>query len=572
VASVAKVAPPDPDPPRFGGIAQQYMSKLGAFVNIPFCGNNGVDPDKTKKWKKVQTQFRYEEVFGDIKAIDRTLPLPEEKILEVEGSYSLRLWYEAMAKDLIMHGQDVNLWVFMADGTYRHIFHDHHRIKDEDVAAWVKSLTVTGLVPDGSGGHDTCPYDIENLADGGSKIMDSIGPKLLTKVIKGGTAELDGLTALHRIQNEFCAEEQTEIAVIISKLKKLSLKNSPTQDITDMSNQVISFLNKLDHINKKVIVDRNIAEIVADIFYVNDAFVKDTLATPLSPLILKLYVESRSAQLDKITIEQYLASMSKLHRTLDSRDSFGPAQNKPNKQDEQISALLATTEALQCKVVALTAQVASTGGHSSGTGGAGAGTGPRRCHKCNSLDHLSRDCPLNRRNGGFDKFAPPSDTTIATQTKTVGGKQYWWCPECGGPDKPGMWVIAHGPTHPTNRHDPAFVNPRSRTRGNPSPATPAAAPAAAPSTGTPAPVTAGGVSGLAMATQSRVEEEEDNEADFGFPIHMGFFGLIRDMNDGDDMNDNDDSIPDHEDDDFIHHDNNHNNDDVYPKGRGGRRY
>ena len=178
---------------------------------------------------------------------------------------------------LILHGQDVCLWVSVstqADGDkWYHIRRNFHRLSRETVQLWVKSLT-----EDGVDGANVCRYDLENLADGGARVLDSIGPKLWRKVLKGGSGRLDGITAIFRILDSLQAEELTEITRSIRSIERLSLKESATQDVSSLATKVTECLHELDNTSDSAIVDHNVGQIVAQVFFVDSHFYKDKLA------------------------------------------------------------------------------------------------------------------------------------------------------------------------------------------------------------------------------------------------------------------------------------------------------
>lgn len=441
-----------------------------------YCGNNGEDPSNPLGHNPTIFQLRPEYILCEAPTSDRTEPLPEKKILEEKGDFPLTEWFEAMERLMIKDGQDVCLWVQTGTGATKkhlHIYRNHHQLTETDVAEWERQLTNRGLIGD--------VYDRENLTQGGQRILDSIGPKLRSKILKGGTSALTGLMALHRILSEFKSEELTEIDSIVASFEKMSLSSSATQDVTSLATDITTQLNKLMDISKTVIVEQNIGGKIAKIFYCNDQFYKDTLVAILQAPIMEFYIDTRTKRLTYEQLVGTLNKLSQLHRTFCKRDDFLPAKNKPTKQDQQIASLLAANKKLSADVVTLQGQVQGRSGGGDKTkqeqsNGSGRGNGNSRNRRGGrGSGHNNND---NKAAGGSNNQGNDQDNNRRQQnawktvrdnpnewTKTVGGKTYYWCTKCNGGK--GMWALLHGDQHPSEKHNDDFQSKqRERSKAN----------------------------------------------------------------------------------------------------------
>ncbi len=139
-----------------------------------------------------------------------------------------------------------------------------------------------------------------------------------------------------------------------------------------------------------------------------------------------------------MTYDKLLQKADQAYKTLRDLDKWGPAVHNRDRTSAPESLVNPETNVLDQRNGNGNNRRNNNNnkGTNSSTTKKDGSTFVRKCHRCQSTDHLIADCPKKEN---WKNKAPRSG---APQSKSVDGQEFHWCAKCAGGK--GRWTTSHG--------------------------------------------------------------------------------------------------------------------------------
>eukprot|EP00980_Cylindrotheca_fusiformis_P022352 scaffold9224_cov170-Cylindrotheca_fusiformis.AAC.2 len=435
-----------------------------------------------------------------------------------EDGISLVNWSRLVQRDFEKKGLDTVFRIGSvpdANGNYTqeiYIFEEWGKVKLEDIKNWTDSLTDE--------------YDVENLQLSADAILNSLGKHLSQKVMSIASKQPTGPELFFLAVGFMSYLTEETIRQKSNELGNLRLKDIPGENVRVLVEKVSELAREIESSGRPP----------SDLLQLcSRPFTKGTVEDfKIHAFNINNKVKTHDYGKDW---ESLMIEHANFYQELIQSNDWPPAKGA-NKEDtdSQIQGLVAKMDEVSKKVDANLSRINSNQG-SSGNGDGG-GRGKRKCFRCQSEDHVIRDCPLvESNNGDAWKRVPPNTANNEPKEKTVDGIVFKWCGKCRG--NRGHW----------NGGDKAHFTEEHRSGGR--------AAQAAPNTGNE--------NQTNNSNNQQNGGNQQEQANLGYvnaPLAFGFLAVVpQDDSHTKELND---VVPDNDIIDFYVH-----QDKVHPKGRHG---
>ena len=445
------LAPPNVEP-------QPETPRIGGGTDLDTWWTGGSNLNRIERPRSVNARRPTD--FRSLEKIESncTKGLPENRRLgtpdDKEYTISLTAWINEVRHDMESKGMDTVFHVLeFVNVTETYLLTNWGGVSPEMLFTWINVLQRGSIAAN----ITPCRFDQDNLRWSAEAIKNSITTRLYEEIESDLEFGATGPEIFYAIVRRLQHGSASAGRALLQKLQEMKLNKEPGMNVDTFATKITEMIRRLEGTNASS-VPSDLSTVVAQCFLDTDV---DKFKLEASAIFNRVDLNPAS-----MNWRQILVKLKTKYRSLEGLGRW-PHKGKKSLPDE-MAALKGTINKLTQQ---LQQKGNSGGGHNGSNGGGGHGNNSRRsggfkgkCHNCNKVGHMARDCPLKQSgtSGGDGSQGNNADTSSwrappqanEPHTKQVNGTEYKWCGKCKSWRK--------GP----NRHTTAEHKPRPNNNGS----------------------------------------------------------------------------------------------------------